>query len=154
MKYTVACSETPNVRHGPIFTEMGYQFAKLGGVLVTQGQGDKLVEWFRQGARESGGTVVLLTDNTPPNDQNDDKIKELLPALRMYPDHWEEYKDDLRKAYTLLSYGIDRVYGWLGTNYSPLTDLAVAMGISVVDFSNPETLKRAEDFTMDKSLQF
>lgn len=153
MKYAVACSVKPDIRHRVTFVEVGFQFAKLGGVLFRR-DGDVLSDWFREGALSSKETAKVLTDTTPLSEANDDNIHTLLPELKQYPDHWAQYRDGYRAAYAIFNHGVERLYGWFGETFSPYADLASAMDIPVVDFADPETLRRVEDFSMNEALQF
>tara|TARA_B100000929_G_scaffold222606_1_gene178927 strand:+ start:2363 stop:2827 length:465 start_codon:yes stop_codon:yes gene_type:complete len=154
MLYTVGCSGKPGINDRTTFIELGYQFTEAGGTLVVC-KNNTLSEWFEQGIVQHEGEPKIKRDTRPVSTDFDDRIKAALPGINDYPDHWQTYADDYRVAYQTLSHGVDVVYGWFDPDqFSPLLDLASGMGIRAVNFFLPETLRQAQDWSMDKALKF
>lgn len=153
MKYVVKCGVNPDVGHRVTFVELGYQFAKLGGELVVSENPDTLQTWFMEGIKQHKHYETKIF-TVKEECVSDTRILEHLPGLN--PDHpyWIKYRREYQQAYLLLSQGVDKVYGWFGEKFCPLRDLASGMGIAVTDLSNKETLRHAEDYALNKSLQF
>lgn len=150
MRYVLGLSGKLLVKDYNTFTELGYQFATRGGVLVYKTP-HKLTEQVLVGIKQHDPDKAEVASGSV----DDAKIHALLPQLKEHPKHWQQHRDAYQEVYLLLSQDIERVYGWFdGSTFSPLLDLARAMGLSVVNFADRETLKQVEDFCMKNALQF
>lgn len=152
MKYVVVSNSPPPVGEQTTFVDLGYLFAQKGAEVVSM-EDDEVGKLFCVGANQGKGLTNTLIPEL--KDGVDDKLFDLLPDLKKFPEHWARHIEDYRISYQLLSYSPKVIYGWFDSEkFSTTLDLAAAMQIKAVNLWDTETLYKAQNYAMDNTLQF